>query len=170
MPDDRLRKIAEPVIKIDDEIKAIIKNMRDTLGADEKGVALAATQAGIDKRIVVFDVSEYPEEESPALKTAMINPEIVWLSDERSVMNEGCLSVPGLRLNVERPVRARVRYMDEDGNEKIIESGGFLGKCLQHEIDHLNGKTILDHVSKIKREMALKKIEKYKRAGNGDKS
>jgi len=159
-PDKRLRKVAVPVKKVDDEIKNIIEQMFFTM-YEEKGIGLAATQVNIHKRIIVIDVSENKDK-----KIFLINPEIISLSDDIDSMEEGCLSVPGFYENVSRPKTVKVSSLDYDGKQIEIEANGLLSTCIQHEIDHLNGKLFVDHISSLKRSRIEKKITKLKKEGN----
>tara|TARA_B100001063_G_C16662050_1_gene501611 strand:- start:370 stop:918 length:549 start_codon:yes stop_codon:yes gene_type:complete len=158
-PDKRLKKIAAPVKKIDNEIKNIIEQMFFTM-YEEKGIGLAATQVNIHKRIIVIDVSENKDK-----KIFLINPEIISLSDDIDTMEEGCLSVPGFYENVSRPKTIKVSSLDYDGKKIEIEANGLLSTCIQHEIDHLNGKLFVDHISSLKRSRIEKKIAKLKKEG-----
>jgi len=158
-PDKRLKKIAAPVKKIDNEIKNIIEQMFFTM-YEEKGIGLAATQVNIHKRIIVIDVSENKDK-----KIFLINPEIISLSDDIDTMEEGCLSVPGFYENVSRPKTIKVSSLDYDGKKIEIEANGLLSTCIQHEIDHLNGKLFVDHISSLKRSRIEKKITKLKKEG-----
>ena len=159
-PDKRLRKIAVPVKKVDNEIKSIIEQMFFTM-YEEKGIGLAATQVNIHKRIIVIDVSENKDK-----KIFLINPEIISLSDDIDSMEEGCLSVPGFYENVSRPKTVKVSSLDYDGKQIEIKANGLLSTCIQHEIDHLNGKLFVDHISSLKRSRIEKKITKLRKEGN----
>ena len=159
-PDKRLRKIAEPVKKVDNEIKNIIEQMFFTM-YEEKGIGLAATQVNIHKRIIVIDVSENKDK-----KIFLINPEIISLSDDIDTMEEGCLSVPGFYETVSRPKTVKVSSLNYDGKQIEIEANGLLSTCIQHEIDHLNGKLFVDHISSLKRSRIEKKITKLRKEGN----
>tara|TARA_B100001175_G_scaffold157154_1_gene133112 strand:- start:75 stop:623 length:549 start_codon:yes stop_codon:yes gene_type:complete len=158
-PDKRLRKIAVPVKKVDNKIKNIIEQMFFTM-YKEKGIGLAATQVNIHKRIIVIDVSENKDK-----KIFLINPEIISLSDDIDTMEEGCLSVPGFYETVSRPKTVKVSSLDYDGKKIEFEANGLLSTCIQHEIDHLNGKLFVDHISSLKRSRIEKKITKLKKEG-----
>ena len=158
-PDKRLREIAAPVKKVNNEIKNIIEQMFFTM-YEEKGIGLAATQVNIHKRIIVIDVSENKDE-----KIFLINPEIISLSDDIDTMEEGCLSVPGFYETGSRPKMVKVSSLDYDGKRIEIEANGLLSTCIQHEIDHLNGKLFVDHISSLKRSRIEKKITKLKKEG-----
>jgi peptide deformylase len=158
-PDKRLRKIAKSVEKVDQEIKDIIDQMFFTM-YEEKGIGLAATQVNIHKRIIVIDVSENKNE-----KVCLINPKILLLSEDTDSMEEGCLSVPGFYESVTRPKDIKVSTLNYDGKEIMLETDGLLSTCIQHEIDHLNGKLFVDHISTLKRDRIKKKITKLKKEG-----
>jgi peptide deformylase len=135
---------------------------------DARGIGLAATQVGIERRIVVIDLQE-PEGEGEEAKPArqplaFVNPELLWLSDDLASYNEGCLSIPEQYAEVERPACCRVKWLDADGKEQEQEMDGLLSTCIQHEIDHLNGVLFIDHISRLKRDMVLKKLAKQRKA------
>ena len=174
-PNPILKQTSKSVEKIDDELKKLMTNMLETMYAD-KGVGLAAVQVGVLKRVIVIDVEYKVEEEeceghhhshhhhhhiSNQKPMFLINPEIISCSKEQSVYYEGCLSFPEVRADVTRPELVKVKYLDYSGAEKIIEADGILATCVQHEIDHLNGITFVDHLSKLKREITLKKLQKF---------
>ena len=159
-PDKRLRKIAKPVEKVNQEIKDIIEQMFFTM-YEEKGIGLAATQVNIQKRLIVIDVSENRDK-----KLFLINPEIISLSDDLDTMEEGCLSVPGFYESVSRPKTIKVSSLDFNNKRIEFEANGLLATCIQHEIDHLNGKLFVDHISALKRNRIEKKIIKLKKEGN----
>ena len=165
VPDSGLRAVAAPVAEIDDSIRATLADMFETMYA-ARGIGLAAIQVGIEKRLVVIDLQE-PEEEGgdPVRKPiAFVNPELLWVSEETSRYNEGCLSIPEQYAEVERPARCRVKWLDGDGNPHEEEMGGLMATCIQHEIDHLNGVLFTDHISKLKRDMLMKKLAKMRKA------
>ena len=153
-PDPRLRTIAEPVEKVDDEVRKLIDDMFETM-YDAPGIGLAATQVNVHKRIVVIDLSEDKSE-----PLVMINPEFEVLTDEEDKMQEGCLSVPGFYENVERPNRIRLKALDRDGKPYELIAEELLAVCIQHELDHLNGKLFVDHISRLKRDRIRSKLEK----------
>ena len=159
LPDKRLRQKAAPIAAVDDEVRALMDDMLETMYA-APGIGLAATQIGEMKRVLVLDVAKRQDEEASANPMAFANPEIVWSSQELSTYNEGCLSIPEIFEEVERPARVRVRYLDRDNKEQEIEADGILATCLQHEIDHLDGVLFIDHISRLKREMISKKFTK----------
>ncbi|BAT57699.1 peptide deformylase [Variibacter gotjawalensis] len=156
LPDAQLRQVSEPVQKIDADIKRLIEEMFETM-YDAPGIGLAAIQVGVPKRVVTMDLSRGEEERAPRV---FINPEIVESSEELSSYEEGCLSIPEIHEDVERPARVRVKYLDEKGAAQEIEADGLLATCLQHEIDHLNGVLFIDHISKLKRDRIVKKFVK----------
>lgn len=166
-PDPRLRTISTPVEAIDDDLQRLIDDMFETM-YDAPGIGLAAIQVGVPKRILVMDLQEpeSDEEGAPPVKKPMvfINPEILKESDEQSVYNEGCLSVPDQFAEVERPAVIRASWMDRDGRIHEEQLEGLLATCLQHEMDHLEGVLFIDHLSRLKRDMLLKKLNKARRA------
>jgi peptide deformylase len=153
-PDPRLRTIAEPVEQVDDEIRTLIDDMFETMYA-APGIGLAATQINVHKRIVVIDISEEGDE-----PLVLINPEYELLTEELDQMQEGCLSVPGFYENVERPEHLLLKALDRDGKPYELEAKGLLAVCIQHELDHLNGKLFVDHISRLKRDRIRSKLEK----------
>lgn len=157
-PDPRLRTVAKPVDAVDDSIRQLASNMLETMYA-APGIGLAAIQVNVPKRVVVIDVSD--EQNEPRV---LINPEIL---DKQGIesMQEGCLSVPGIYETVQRADRVRVRYLDLDGNPVEMDAEGLLAVCIQHEIDHLDGKLFVDYLSDLKRTRIRKKLEKQKRLG-----
>jgi peptide deformylase len=159
LPDPRLRAVADPVDKIDDSIKKLAKDMLDTMYA-APGIGLAATQIGEMKRVVVMDLAKDGEPPEPMV---MINPEILKFSDEIEVSEEGCLSIPELYYDVERPAAVTVRYTDLDGNVVTKDTTDRLAVCVQHELDHLDGVLYIDYLSRLKRDRVLKKFEKAER-------
>lgn len=153
-PDPRLRTIAEPVDQVDDEIRTLIDDMFETM-YDAPGIGLAATQVNVHKRIVVIDISEDKSE-----PLVLINPEFEILTDDQDQMQEGCLSVPGFYENVERPNRIRLKALNRDGEQYELVAEELLAVCIQHELDHLNGKLFVDHISRLKRDRIRSKLEK----------
>ena len=156
LPDPRLRAVSEPVKKVDGEIRKLVDDMFETM-YDAPGIGLAAIQVGVPKRVVTADLAKKDEPRNPQV---FINPEIVSSSEELSVYEEGCLSIPEIHEDVERPSRVRVRYMDLAGKPQEVEADGLLATCLQHEIDHINGVLFIDHISKLKRDRITKKFTK----------
>ena len=155
-PDPRLKAIAEPVGRVDDSIRRLMDDMLETMYA-APGIGLAAPQVGVLKRVLVADIAK---ESEPGAPIRMANPEIVWVSEEDAVHEEGCLSVPEHYAEVARPAAARIRYLDYENEIREIEATGLLATCLQHEIDHLNGVLFIDHLSKLKRDRVLTKFKK----------
>ena len=164
VPDPQLRQISSPVEKVDDELRALVADMFETMYA-APGIGLAAIQVGIPKRVLVIDLQEPEEEGGEPVRDprVFINPEIIEHSDQDVPYTEGCLSVPDQYAEVDRPDRIRARWLDEQGerHEEVIE--GLLATCLQHEMDHLNGILFIDHLSRLKREMILKKLAKQRK-------
>lgn len=165
VPDPRLRTVSAPVEAVDDELRSLIADMFDTM-YDAPGIGLAAIQVGVPKRVVVMDLQEEEDEEGRPIRKPMVfvNPEIVDPSDEHSIYNEGCLSVPDQYAEVERPATCRVKWLDEQGaaHDEVFE--GLLATCIQHEMDHLEGIVFIDHLSRLKRDMILKKLAKARKA------
>jgi peptide deformylase len=159
-PDPRLKKKAKPVEKVDDGVRRLMAEMLETMYA-APGIGLAAPQVGVGKRVLVLDVAREGEPKNPM---KLVNPEIVWVSDDDNTYEEGCLSVPEHYAEVARPRAVKVRYRDETGAERLIEAEGLLATCLQHEIDHLDGILFIDHLSALKRNMILRKLLKEKKA------
>ncbi len=172
LPDHRLRIKATPVDVVDDGIRKNLNDMVETMYAD-RGIGLAATQVNIHKRMLVMDIPDVDEdgeraEYSPDATASrslikIVNPRIVWTSDECVTENEGCLSLPELSIPVTRPECVRIEYMDENGDVCELDADGLTARCIQHEMDHLDGKLALDYLSPLKRELALKKLDKIKR-------
>jgi peptide deformylase len=159
LPDARLRAVADPVDKIDDEIKKLARDMLDTMYA-APGIGLAAPQVGELKRLVVMDLAKEGEKPDPIV---MVNPEILKFSEETQVTEEGCLSIPELYYEVERPAAVTVRYTDLEGNTVTRDATEKFAVCVQHEIDHLDGVLYIDYLSRLKRDRVLKKFEKAER-------
>lgn len=156
LPDPLLRQVSKPIETMDSEVKKLADDMLETM-YDAPGIGLAAIQIGVARRMLVLDVSKEGEDKKPLV---FINPEVVASSDARSVYEEGCLSIPDYYAEVERPAAITVRHLDRDGKEQVTEADGLLATCLQHEIDHLNGVLFIDHISKLKREMVIRKFTK----------
>lgn len=156
LPDPRLRAVADPIEKIDDGIRRLAKDMLETM-YDAPGIGLAAPQIGEMKRIVVMDLAK---EEEPADPLVMINPEILAISDETVTTEEGCLSIPELYYDVERPAEVTVRYTDLEGQTVEREAKERFAICVQHELDHLDGVLYIDYLSRLKRDRVLKKFQK----------
>jgi peptide deformylase len=158
-PDLRLKAVSEDVAKVDAEIRALVDDMIESMYAAD-GIGLAAVQIGVPKRILVMDIDQKDGKKNPQ---TFINPKILWASEELATFEEGCLSVPEIWEDVARPAKIRAEYLDRDGKRHELESDGLFATCLQHEMDHLNGVLFIDHLSKLKRSMALKKLQKAKR-------
>jgi peptide deformylase len=164
VPDPRLRQISSPVEKVDDEVRALVADMFETM-YEAPGIGLAAIQVGVPRRILVIDLQEPAEEDGEPIRDprVFINPEIVEHSDQDVPYTEGCLSVPDQYAEVDRPDRIRARWLDLDGKAHEEEIEGLLATCLQHEMDHLEGILFIDHLSRLKREMILKKLTKLRK-------
>lgn len=158
IPDPVLKEIAQPVDKVDDAVRQQMQNMLQTM-YDAPGIGLAANQVGLLNRVLVMDLSNRNQGEE-ANPICMANPQIVWESGEMSVMEEGCLSIPGQQGEVERPAQVKVEYLDQNGEQKLLEADGLLSHCVQHEIDHLNGILFIDYLSSLKRNMIVRKVKK----------
>jgi peptide deformylase len=168
LPDTRLRLASAPVGAVDNDVRGLLDDMLETMYA-APGIGLAAIQVGVAKRIVVVDVAKRQGEEEEEVKDPifLVNPEIVKASEELSVYEEGCLSIPDYYAEVERPARVRVRYLDRAGTMLEMDADGILATCLQHELDHLDGVLFIDHLSRLKRERVIKKFEKEARRRDG---
>lgn len=165
VPDPRLRLVSTPVEAVDDDVRTLIGDMFDTM-YDAPGIGLAAIQVGVPKRLIVMDLQEEEDEEGKPIRhpRVFINPEIREPAEELSVYTEGCLSVPDQFADVERPARCRVTWLDEKGEQHDEVFEGLLATCIQHEMDHLEGIVFLDHLSRLKRDMLLKKLNKARKA------
>ena len=163
LPDPKLRLVSAPVERVDDELRRFMDDMLETM-YEAPGIGLAAIQVGVPRRVVTIDVSprEEGQERSPLF---LINPEILTSVDDRSVYEEGCLSIPDYYAEVERPAGVRIRYLDRDGKENEIEADGLLSTCIQHELDHLDGKLFIDYLSRLKRDMVIRKFTKAAKSG-----
>lgn len=156
LPDPLLREVSKPIERVDADLSRLIDDMLETM-YDAPGIGLAAIQVAVPRRLLVIDVSKDGEDKQPLV---FINPEIITASEARSTYEEGCLSIPDYYAEVERPATVTVKSLDRDGKEQVIEADGLLATCLQHEIDHLNGTLFIDHISRLKREMVIKKFTK----------
>ena len=161
-PDPILRKKSESLEKVDDEVRKLLDDMLETMYA-APGIGLAAVQVGILKRIIVIDISKDEEKKTPLF---LVNPEIISRSKKTSVYEEGCLSLPGHFAEIERPAECQVKFIDYDGKEKELVADGLLATCIQHEVDHLNGVLFIDYLSKLKKDMIVKKLIKQKKEFN----
>ena len=164
VPDPRLRQISSPVDTVDDELRTLIRDMFETMYA-APGIGLAAIQVGVPKRLLVIDLQEPEEEGGEPVKDprVFINPEILTHSDQEVPYTEGCLSIPDQYADVDRPDRIRARWLDEHGKSHERDIDGMLAVCLQHEMDHLEGVLFIDHLSRLKRDMVLKKLAKQRK-------
>ena len=182
VPDKRLKTISKPVAEVTDATRALMDDMLESMYA-AVGIGLAAIQIGVPERVVVMDLKGKSEPGTDEEDTAddavddplanegpryFVNPEVVWTSEETNNYQEGCLSVPSFYDDVERPAQCRVRFLDYDGKPQEIDCDGLLATCIQHEIDHLNGIVFLDHLSRLKRQMVLKKMRKAEREKQAD--
>ncbi len=158
-PDPRLRQVSKPVEAVDDDLRALMDDMLETM-YDAPGIGLAAIQVGVPLRVIVMDLAGEDDEPAPQY---FINPEILDPAEETNLYEEGCLSVPEYYDEVERPARCRVKFLDYDGEGQLIEAEGLFATCIQHEMDHLEGILFIDHLSRLKRERVLKKLKKEQR-------
>jgi peptide deformylase len=155
-PHPTLKRRADPVQEVDSEIRQLTEDMLETM-YDAPGVGLAAPQVDVAKRVIVLDCADEGEAPQPY---RMINPELLWTSDEPDTREEGCLSLPDIYADVTRPAACKVAYLDEQGRPQELEAEGLLAVCIQHEIDHLNGVLFVDHLSALKRNMLMRKLAK----------
>ncbi len=158
-PDPILRKTCTPIEKVDSNVRKLMQEMLETMYA-APGIGLAAIQVGILKRLVVIDISKNKEKKEPLF---LINPEILEKSENTSIYEEGCLSLPGQFAEIERPAECFLKYLDLNGNQKKLKASGLLSTCIQHEVDHLNGVLFIDYLSKLKKDMIIKKLVKHKK-------
>lgn len=156
VPDPLLRKISKPVERVDDELRALLDDMLETM-YEAPGIGLAAIQVAVPRRILVMDVSRDEENKQPFF---LINPKIVSSSDEMLIHDEGCLSIPEYFAEVERPASVAVSYIDREGKQQQAEFNNLLARVVQHEIDHLDGKQFIDYISKLKRDRIVRKLTK----------
>ena len=161
-PDPILRKKSLPFEKVDSEVKNLLDDMLETM-YEAPGIGLAAVQIGILKRAIVIDISKEDEKKNPIF---LINPIIRFKSEKRSVYEEGCLSLPGHFAEIERPAECELDYIDYDGKERNLKAKGLMATCIQHEVDHLNGVLFIDYLSKLKKDMIIKKLVKQKKEIN----
>jgi peptide deformylase len=161
-PDPILRQKSESLEKVDDELRRLLDDMLETMYS-APGIGLAAVQIGILKRLIVIDISKENEKKNPLF---LINPEIISKSKNTSIYEEGCLSLPGHFAEIERPAECQIKYIGYDGKKKEIKANGLLSTCIQHELDHLDGKLFIDYLSKLKKDMILKKLVKHKKELN----
>tara|TARA_B100000575_G_scaffold158489_1_gene126605 strand:+ start:2174 stop:2698 length:525 start_codon:yes stop_codon:yes gene_type:complete len=161
-PDPILRKKSEILEKVDDELRKLLDDMLETMYS-APGIGLAAVQVGILKRLIVIDISKEKDKKNPLF---LINPEIISKSKNTSTYEEGCLSLPGHFAEIERPAECQIKYIDYEGKKKEIKVTGLLSTCIQHEVDHLNGILFIDYLSKLKKDMIIKKLVKHKKELN----
>ena len=159
-PNKALREKSSPVEKVDKSIQSLMDDMLETMYA-APGIGLAAIQVGIPKRVIVLDIEQKKGKKNPIF---LVNPEIVYKSETNSTYEEGCLSVPGQFAEIDRPEKCHIKYLDYHGEEKDIKAEGMLATCIQHEIDHLEGVLFIDYLSKLKKNMIIKKLSKQKKA------
>ena len=159
IPDPLLREKSESVKIIDKDIQNLMDDMIATM-YKAPGIGLAAIQIGVPKRVVVMDLSKEPDKKEPMF---FVNPEIIWRSDVNSTYEEGCLSIPNQFAKIERPEKCHFKYLDYNGNQKDIKADGLLSTCIQHEVDHLNGILFIDYLSKLKKDIIIKKVSKDKK-------
>jgi peptide deformylase len=161
LPDPILRQVSKPVEQVDDDVRRLVADMFATM-YKAPGVGLAAIQVAVPRRLLVLDVAEKDDAPEPI---AMINPKILELGDQLRMHEEGCLSIPDTHVEIERPASLRVRYLDETGSPKELEAEGLLATAIQHEIDHLDGRLIIDFLSKLRRDMVIRKFKKSSKIG-----
>lgn len=159
IPDPRLKLVSEPIATVDTEVRKLADDMLETM-YEAPGIGLAAIQIAVPRRVVTIDLARKDEPKQPVV---LINPEIIWRSDELSIYEEGCLSIPEYYEEVERPAKCRIRYQDLDGKAQELDCEGLMATCVQHEIDHLNGVLFIDYLSRLKRERVMKKFTKAAR-------
>ena len=161
-PDPILRKKSENLEKVDNELRLLLDDMLETMYS-APGIGLAAVQVGILKRLIVIDISKEKDKKNPLF---LINPEIISKSKSTSTYEEGCLSLPGHFAEIERPAECHIKYIDYEGKKREIKANGLLSTCIQHEVDHLNGVLFIDYLSKLKKDMIMKKLVKHKKEFN----
>ena len=160
VPDPLLKQVSAPVERVDDELRALMDDMLETMYA-APGIGLAAIQVGVPKRVIVMDIARQEEPKAPRF---FVNPEILWASEETAPYEEGCLSVPEIYDEVERPSRVKIRYLNYAGETVEEDAEGLFAVCIQHEMDHLDGVLFIDHLSRLKREQAVRKVKKQAKA------
>ena len=160
VPNPVLKQVSQPVAKVDDELRALMDDMLETM-YDAPGIGLAAIQIGVPKRVIVMDISGPDDEKAPRY---FVNPEIIWSSEDTAPYEEGCLSIPDIYDEVERPARVKLKYLNYQGEEVIEDADGLFAVCIQHEMDHLQGVLFIDHLSRLKRDRAVAKVKKQARA------
>ncbi len=162
-PHPALKTDCTPIDQIDDGVRSLMDDLLESMRQADNGIGLAAPQIGITRRVVVIDLHQG---EQPDAILKMANPEVIWSSDTPAIHEEGCLSIPDYYAEVERSAKIRVRYQDQTGQTQETEADDYLAVCLQHEIDHLNGVLFIDHLSSLKRNIALRKMRKLKKSTN----
>lgn len=160
VPDPILKQVSKPVEAVDDDLRALMDDMLETMYA-APGIGLAAIQVGVAKRVIVMDIARPEEDKAPRY---FVNPEILWASEETLPYEEGCLSVPEIYDEVERPAKVKIRYLNYQGETVEEDAEGLFAVCIQHEMDHLDGVLFIDHLSRLKREQAVKKVKKQAKA------
>ena len=161
VPNPVLKQVSTPVERVDDDLRQLMDDMLETMYA-APGIGLAAIQVGVPRQVIVMDLARQDDPPEPRY---FVNPEILWASDETAPYEEGCLSVPEVYDEVDRPARVRLRYLDYNGQEVVEEAEGLFAVCIQHEMDHLNGVLFIDHLSRLKRDRAVARVRKLARAG-----
>jgi peptide deformylase len=161
VPNPVLKQVSTPVERVDDDLRRLMDDMLETMYA-APGIGLAAIQVGVPRQVIVMDLARQDDPPEPRF---FVNPEILWASDETAFYEEGCLSVPEVYDEVDRPARVRLRYLDYNGQEVIEEAEGLFAVCIQHEMDHLKGVLFIDHLSRLKRDRAVARVRKLARAG-----
>lgn len=156
VPDPLLKTVSDPIGQVDAAVRQLMDDMLETMYA-APGIGLAAIQVGVQKRVIVLDIEGDDDERKPLF---FVNPEVTWESPEFNIYNEGCLSVPEHYAEVERPAEVKIKYLDYDGKAQEQRMDGLMATCIQHEIDHLNGVVFLDYLSRLKRNMIIKKVQK----------
>ena len=160
VPHPVLKQVSQPVTAVDDDLRALMDDMLETM-YEAPGIGLAAIQVGVAKRVIVMDLARPEEDKQPRY---FVNPEIVWASEETAPYEEGCLSVPEIYDEVERPAHVKIRYLNYQGEQIEEDAEGLYAVCIQHEMDHLDGVLFIDHLSRLKREQAIKKVKKLVKA------
>lgn len=160
VPNPVLKQVSQPVDKVDDELRALMDDMLETM-YDAPGIGLAAIQIGVAKRVIVMDLAGPDEEKAPRY---FVNPEILWSSEDTAPYEEGCLSIPEVYDEVQRPAQVKLKYLNYQGEEIVEDADGLFAVCIQHEMDHLEGVLFIDHLSRLKRDRAVAKVKKQARA------
>ena len=163
LPDPVLKRVSAPVTTVDDEVRRLADDMLETMYA-APGLGLAAPQVGVSRRLFVVDLSDKDEEKKPFV---MINPEIIHRSEKMNMHEEGCLSIPDVRVEIERPAEVVVRFLDRHGKLQEVKADDLFATCIQHEIDHLDGRMLIDYMSSLKRDMTIRRFKKLARERQG---